>query len=335
MNTVSDILAELRRVPGAVVDETEHIDRRTGQEEATVIHEPPAPTIDDFEETLAPVDGDRVGLEWDQPEDPASYVEVPPEIERMGAGKFLSEHVGKEIRQKILLHGVDALGWYVTFHQRRYQYGIYIPTTGFLYLATTTFGRLASPVARKAELALHAILRHELMHFAADNMAAQWELAVGKPCWLPAQAMGNSHEEMLANGYMLRGFRFPSIATRQRGAFAQLENFTRMQPEGYKDGHLMLPRGEFEDAWCHLSYRYACCMDVEFEPPLRGYDHLQLLAGWPRIDWRFCPIHIVHDEQRLDLPAIGISLFDSIARIEETNGFRRQLARMGKPLVSS
>jgi hypothetical protein len=36
---------------------------------------------------------------------------------------------------------------------------------------------------RRLEIAFHAILRHELFHFATDCMAANWELATNMPVY--------------------------------------------------------------------------------------------------------------------------------------------------------
>jgi hypothetical protein len=49
---------------------------------------------------------------------------------------------------------------------------------------------------------------------------------------------------------------------------------------------------------------------------------------WPSIDWRYCPIHIIHDEKRLGLPSITFDLFLQVAAIEETTRFRKDLARL-------
>ena len=105
------------------------------------------------------------------------------------------------------IKGVDALGWYVTFHQKARQYGVHLPAEGMLVLAVGTLGELPLPLERKIELAFHAILRHELFHFAADCMAANWELSLGMPVYWPAKAkLCNATnyielEEALANAH--------------------------------------------------------------------------------------------------------------------------------------
>src|ERR1700726_4302176 len=46
----------------------------------------------------------------------------------------LGGEAGEQIRRSILLHGMDALGWYVSFHVVGVQWGIYMPVTGIAYL---------------------------------------------------------------------------------------------------------------------------------------------------------------------------------------------------------
>jgi len=43
----------------------------------------------------------------------------------------------------------------------------------------------------------------------------------------------------------------------------------------------------------------------------------------PQIDWRYCPIHFVHDEHRLEIPKIYLDLFTSIRKLEEPASFQR------------
>jgi hypothetical protein len=137
------------------------------------------------------------------------------------------------------MRGIDAYGWYVSFHQRAQQHGIYLPVEGFFAFALQVLEGVALPFERKLEISLHAILRHELFHFAVDCMAANWELSIGKPVYFLAKAEG-SHgelEEALANAYMLRGFRYPNgILKTGRGCFHALKAFCARQPAGYRDG---------------------------------------------------------------------------------------------------
>lgn len=104
--------------------------------------------------------------------------EVPPKLSDADIRNTLGPEYGRLERLQ-QIRGIDALGWYVTFHQRACQHGVHIPMEG---VATLVLGALLGcdmPLERKFEVAFQAILRHELFHFEADCMAANWELATG------------------------------------------------------------------------------------------------------------------------------------------------------------
>src|SRR5262245_37786215 len=97
---------------------------------------------------------------------------------------------GELIRRSVLLErGTDALAWYVTFHAPGAQWGVYIPTSSLLYMATQVFGRLKMDLESRIRIAFRALHQHELFHFAVDCMASQWEAFSGKPCHKPARAL--------------------------------------------------------------------------------------------------------------------------------------------------
>ena len=229
MQRVSKILQALERIPGALRNEPEDIGREIGDLPAALTLYDPDTLYEDtlYEETLEPVSGPLGEAYSANSPDPSPVFEIPPEIEEIDAQRILSKDAGERIQQKVLVHGIDALGWYFTFHQRSHQWGIYISISGIAHLAARVFHALDCSNTRKFGLAFQAIHRHELLHFAADYMSAQWELAVGQECfWLSRSLKDpklgyNLQEEMLANGYMLRGFRWPSDATGRSGAGSQ------------------------------------------------------------------------------------------------------------------
>jgi hypothetical protein len=69
---------------------------------------------------------------------------------------------GVRIRQAILVNGVDALGWYVSFHARGAQWGIYVPMSGIAYLMKHGFSDLSADPITKLRIAFRAIHQHEL-----------------------------------------------------------------------------------------------------------------------------------------------------------------------------
>ena len=179
-------------------------------------------------------------------EEPSITFEIPPELDDRALRTALPES-GVNFESLVQVRGVDALGWYVPFHYRNAQHGIYISSAGVLWLALQCFKgpysqSVCEDVTRKLQYAAHAILRHETFHFAAECMAANWELVVGAACYVTARNKLKSsagyveHEEALANAYMLRGFQWENLSTRGAKATAALKRLSGDQPAGYKDG---------------------------------------------------------------------------------------------------
>ncbi|MCR5977782.1 hypothetical protein GDN83_08520 [Gordonia jinghuaiqii] len=267
------------------------------------------------------------------------FFEVPPEITDDDLRNALGKERLEQLQRLEQIHGLDALGWYVTFHQRSYQHGVHIPFDGVVYLAIRAFSTLPLPTSRKVELAFHAIARHELFHFSVDCMAANWELATGVSVFWPAAAeLRNSNgydelEEALANAYMLRGFRHPSqVLSNSGGAYGALKEFCKQQPAGYCDGpDYARSRSHYLDHCRQLSRDH----HKSSAPTWRAPDALDPLIFYPglvRVDWTRCPI-IVHDRDDLLMTlGIGISAFRTILEITETSGFTRSLRKLDKRL---
>ena len=122
MQRASDLRLALREIDGALRDTPEVEHRARGdvsvlQEsagEAKALRE--APGLDDF----------TADYESGIGADPLIIAELPPEVERDGATPLISTEEADEIRARISVHGTDALGWYVTFHQTAHQWGAYI-----------------------------------------------------------------------------------------------------------------------------------------------------------------------------------------------------------------
>ncbi|MDT5148278.1 MAG: hypothetical protein QOI01_11, partial [Mycobacterium sp.] len=86
------------------------------------------------------VDGPGVDAELDDgseegpTDEPAVIFEVPPAVTDTDIRNALGEDRLHEIDQLLQLRGTDALGWYMTFHQKAVQHGVYIPLEGVLKL---------------------------------------------------------------------------------------------------------------------------------------------------------------------------------------------------------
>jgi hypothetical protein len=253
----------------------------------------------------------------------------------------------KELFRLAQLNGIDALGWYVTFHQKAVQYGVHLPIEGLFALALSALRGVPLPFERKLEIAYRAILRHEIFHFEADCMAANWELSLGKPVYWRISDIqrelegGNEHyknlEEGLANAYLLRGFRHPTIPLRNaRGSYRALKTFCERQPTGYRDGpRYAKSRLAYIDGCRQLSanFQYAAVLyESAWQVPERALDTLIFYPRPFQIDWRRCPI-LVHDQHGI-LPelGIGVALFEAISGIYESPSFLKALSRCDRQI---
>ncbi|MGH7156036.1 MAG: hypothetical protein ACREF3_19080, partial [Acetobacteraceae bacterium] len=270
-------------------------------------------------------------------DEPTVIFEVGPETTDAQVKNVLGNSSG-ELERLRQIQGIDALGWYVSFHQRRFQHGVTIPIEGVVTLAAGALSGLKLPLAQRLKLAFHAICRHELYHFAVDCMAANWELAVGTEVyWKAKHRYRNSDgyievEEALANAYMLRGFRHPSRElANSGGASPALRKYCSLQPAGYRDGpHYADSRRNYVNGCRELSARFQHVSATRLKWTVPGaFDALLLYADPIRIDWTRCPI-IVQDRFGLR-DALGIhALFPfAIAHVDETEGFRKAIAKLG------
>jgi hypothetical protein len=237
-----------------------------------------------------------------------------------------------------MLYGMDALGYYVSFHITGVQWGAYVLTSGIAYLIRNAFSSLSAPLTTKAQLAFHAILHHELFHFAVDYAVAQAELTHQDDWWLPAKTAfrrGTPNycviEEKLANAYMLKAFRMTKRELRLRGKQEALREFTKQQPTGYKDGW-QVRREDWERELKTLAWAYGEHTKFKEHPALwdhsLGYDWSAQFPIHPYIDWRYCPIHLVDDSHLLGVPSGWLNILSRLSVIQETEGFRNRLKKM-------
>jgi hypothetical protein len=244
----------------------------------------------------------------------------------------LEGEAGEQIRRSILLHGMDGLGSYISFHHVGVQWGIYIPVTGIAYLIKNALLKLTTTFDTKVHLAFHAILNHELFHFGTDYTVAQAELIHQEPWWVPAKAAFKRGtpdycviEEQLANAYMLKAFRTMKPALRIRGKQGALREFTKKQPEGYRDGWRIRSQ-DWDGCLTTLAEEYGRRSTKGATNPLLwerglGFDWAGQFPRRPRIDWRYCPIHLVNDGARLGIPPGFLSFFSRIPPSRRARGF--------------
>jgi len=336
-SSVHAIRNALTKVPGALrhepVPEESGIGESPGAE--IVIHDPANRLAIDMplDPLNEPDDGD------DGPaEGPAIIFEIPPQVTDATVRNVLGDERIGELRHLSQIRGVDALGWYLSFHQLSYQYGIYIRFEAVLWLALEFFHDVNVAFARKLDLAFQAILRHELFHFETDCMIANWELGTGVEVFWSSRELRNAAgynelEEGLANAYMLRGFKYPGrLLGNAAGAYAALKKFCAMQPPGYKDGPWYLRSRELYLRECsQLSDNYHRASATPWRVP-DEFDTLMLYHNVAQIDWTRCPI-ILQDQHNLqELLGIYISYFSTVTGIVETEKFQRALRKLDRTL---
>ena len=114
------------------------------------MHDPASASIEDAAFDL---------LEVEEAEDnildePPVVFEVPPGITESDIRDILGEETITELQRQQQIRGIDALGWYVTFHQRRYQHGVHIPIEGVAKLSIQLLlsGKVNLPLDRMMDL---------------------------------------------------------------------------------------------------------------------------------------------------------------------------------------
>src|SRR5215472_1757118 len=318
--SVYTIRLALEEIEGAIRAEPSAEDAAAGADLGTPVLHLGGEKFDRIAELILQ-DADEAGAAFQQSE---VIFEVPPKVTDADVVEALGEGAG-ELKRLVQIKGADALGWYLTFHQRAAQHGIYLPIEGIATLAVGALGQLALPIERRLEIAFHAILRHELFHFEADCMAANWELAlVRRVYWRAKDESGDlpgykGLEEALANAYMLRGLRHPGGALRNfRGSYDALKAFCELQPPGYPDGPLYATsRAQYADGCRTLSVNLEATSVGEWAVPAQALDTLIFYPNPFQIDWSRCPI-LVHDRLgMLRTLGIGLDFFEKITGVVE------------------
>jgi hypothetical protein len=181
MKTISTLRELLSSIHGAIYDIPPEEVFRGGMEAVRTLW----PEMSLAIESSIGIAGDVVPEEQDY--DPTalsieSIFEHGPEIEESALEEAFGGETGEKIRKSIELNkGTDGLAWYVTFHGKGVQWGIYIPVSSIVYVIVKLFNNLAPDIHTKALLAFRILHQHELFHFATDYMAAQWEAITLRP----------------------------------------------------------------------------------------------------------------------------------------------------------
>lgn len=158
----------------------------------------------------------------DFPLSPTIFVEPYTEISER------DEELEGEIRER----GIEALAWYVSFHQSS-RWGIYFRTRGISYLSNLFRTKSnTNDVNERIKIAFDLLFYHEFFHFLTDIVSAHMEM-VYKIALYNAYLKflrSSAHqslfiEEPLANAYVLR--RTP------KRYHSRIKNFFEIQPSPY------------------------------------------------------------------------------------------------------
>lgn len=231
------------------------------------------------------------------------------------------------------IDGLDALSWYVSFHNSSDEWGIYIPTTSIHYLSRKLMSlHTIENLHSFDQIAVKILLLHEIFHFYADYAQTQFELIIREPCRniLRAQLGVGKYleiEEAAANAFMLRHLE-------QECDDDQIEavrRFTLIQPAGYRDGAALAQDDQmFQQALCEVVKSYVGLpmhsKSIFLDPTVIHWD-----AFYPSAvdDFLYdCPIYFLQDSDRFGLPELEPKFFTSVNEIRETSYFEKRLARL-------
>jgi hypothetical protein len=131
---------------------------------------------------------------------------------------------------------------------------------------------------------------------------------------------------------MLRSCQRGGSKLRVRGRAAALHAFTVLQPKGYRDAHRYVSSPAFVAGCEQLARDYIRCIPEYKRGDIPSLDVIGLYRQWPQLDWRYCPVHVLHDTALLKLPALKIDLFRTVEAIEESRVFLSSLARAPLPI---
>ncbi|MDM7861923.1 hypothetical protein QTP81_15070 [Alteromonas sp. ASW11-36] len=260
--------------------------------------------------------------------------EYAAEIDSELINNVMGGNAGRDIKKSVLQNGVDALAYYVPFHVRGGQWGIYIPLSSIAFMISQVFHKVDAPPIDIMRMSVRALHQHELFHFAVEYALAQCEVIHRRPIYKNLNSLNNPGvgyrlvEEQLANASMIRSF----WGRRVRGKTQALRGFVRSQPAGYKDAEAITARVRFEET--ASDYISQCFERLTDSYVIGGLDGFNLLPPQP-IDWRYCPVHLINDNNRIGIDPTLIDLFVSVSKVNETANFRKQLSKLGARVRSA
>lgn len=255
----------------------------------------------------------------------------PDGVDEEDVVRKLAGAQGDEFKRQALVRGVDAYGWYMTFHQRAVQSGIYVPVEGVAALAVHALSSTPIEWASKLNFSLQFILAHERFHYAADVGIAHIERILGRPMWWPVRESGAAAdllilEEQIATAFGLRRIRY-SRQLGARQAYRDLVAFTKTLPPGYRDGYkLVESRDELEDKLFGLAL-FSWNVALDTDPP-EGVEFQHLYPAFRQYELNRCPTHVLVDHARVELKDLPFNLIMSVQTLTESSAFVKRLQKL-------
>ena len=235
--------------------------------------------------------------------------------------------------------GIEALAWYVSFHNSEDEWGIYIPMTSVHYLANRLFEKENISDTRKFNIAFELLLQHERFHFLADYAQTQIELLLGVPCryFLGHQFPKGKYleiEEALANAFMLNHLK-NSVTIKQ---LEKIKKFVLSQPVGYRDA---LPYSDDSDYFDHglsevvKAYVGIVALDKNVSLHVSSIDWQSNFISQDKIDWSECPVYLIQDARKIGLPPLVPKFLPCIPDIRETKKFLKKFSKLPQQYQNS
>lgn len=288
------------------------------------------PEIEVLDSSILPADDSDRATEQATAGTPVFW--FPDEADSNDVLRQLAGANGKEYERLSLVRGLDAFGWYMGFHQRQYQWGIYVPVTGVAAYAMQALAGVDISGEQKLNIAMRSILAHERFHFAADVGVAQLELALQRPIYWPARDNSNAWsqilllEEQLATAAQLRDLRFARDSA-SRAASKGVTEHSRLLPPGYRDGYKLVgSRHDLEARM--LDHGQALWEAALGAPPAYGLEMHHLYPAFRTYELARCPVHVLMDQARYGLGNLPFFLICSVEIAEESTEFLKKLRKL-------
>ncbi|GAH56894.1 unnamed protein product, partial [marine sediment metagenome] len=156
----------------------------------------------------------------------------------------------QELEDEISERGVEALAWYISFHQSN-KWGIYFRVRGLSYLSNIfKYKSNFNDINRRIKVAYDLLYYHEFFHFLTDMVSSNMEMVYRDVLYnyylefleylegSKRDAYNNIYiEEPLANAYVLK--RMP------KKYHYRIKNFFNIQPKPYSQFYCFLSEDTF------------------------------------------------------------------------------------------